>query len=124
MFSSIKNIWNISEVTTTLNKAGLNKDDARNITQTLPKEAWALINDCTSNLNSQCKNLCNSMFAASLFQILNRDRLSWELENSIGEVIRNILESVEYQSEMGHKTKIDDSLRRFEYVGEKCYGNR
>jgi hypothetical protein len=122
MFGSITKMWSMSGVNVTLTNAGLNKQIAQSITKALPKDAWALIQNCTNNLNPQCKNLCNSMFVAALYQILYKDSMGWELENELGSVIRNILGAVEYQSEMGHKVELDESQRRFEYMGEKYYG--
>jgi len=120
MLGFVKKKWNAAGVGGTMRSAGMDKESARLITNALPDDFWELVSDCTKNLNQQCTNLCNSLFAIHAFESLYAYSPSkWfdvDLLDSIKYVAQNLSRAIDYQIMMGHKEAIAESEKRFEYV--------
>jgi hypothetical protein len=122
MIGAAKRTWNVAGVNTTLTKAGINKEVARQITQSITPGSWDLIRDCTKDLNQQCQNLCNSAYALLVYEQLYLFA-SQAFSEQIAFTRVNINNSIIYQVAMGNKSAIEESVKRFEFVSETYFNH-
>ena len=100
MFGFFKKSWALAGVNATLKATGLDAITVRKITSSLSSEMWGIISNCSKGLNQQCSNLCNSMFALTLFTHFFENSIGWQEEKGVRLASLKVIESLDFQKQM------------------------
>ena len=122
MLQTLKNNWKVAGISTILTELGIDKVLVSKIVKPMDSDTLRLIFDCTKDLESHSKDLCNALFVIKLYNLNYKPTLENQLTLKIA--IDRIMSSIEYQGIMGQQSSIEECFRRFEYILEKFYSNQ
>jgi hypothetical protein len=122
-FSFVKKSWVKAGVNRTLEQTGLDIKYTRHITNSLDsigKDIWNLVLDCTKDLNNQCSNVFSSLIVLELYKLIFRKDIEKRNNMSqINDVAYQLQKAIEYQSVMGYEAEIDEARNRFDYIKQQ-----
>ena len=119
-FDFYKKSWIKAGVIRTLEQTGLDIKFTRHIANSLDsigQDFWNIVLDCTKSLNNQCVNVLSSLISLELYKLIYCHDI--KTKNSlplINDILDQLNDAIDYQSNMGHEKEINEAKRRFEYI--------
>ena len=121
MFGYLKTKWLKAGVVRTLEQTGFNLQFARNIVtslDTIDKNSWNLVSDCTKGLNNQCTNLFSSLITLEIYKTANWNNPDViKVFPIINDILSQLNDAIDYQSNMGYEMEIKIAIgRKFSWI--------